>query len=101
MRTLPLPAAPTTADPSGPPLTATRPTGTHPPAAPTPGAPDPAVPVGWPGQAILDTPETARVLYAAWSGDPAVVVPSPPGAGKTRGWSRCWPPRWRTARTCG
>jgi hypothetical protein len=38
----------------------------------------------WPGQAILDAPETSRVLYAAWSGDPAVVVPSPPGAGKTR-----------------
>jgi hypothetical protein len=28
--------------------------------------------------------ETAQVAFAAWSGDPAVVVPSPPGAGKTR-----------------
>ena len=24
------------------------------------------------------------MLHSAWSGDPAVVVPSPPGAGKTR-----------------
>ena len=29
-------------------------------------------------------PSTAGVLHSAWSGDPAVVVPSPPGAGKTR-----------------
>lgn len=34
--------------------------------------------------AILDDPVTAGVLHAAWSGDPAVVVPSPPGSGKTR-----------------
>ena len=66
------------------------------PAAPSPAptpAPAPAPPIltppaaaasGWPGQQILDTSETARVLHAAWSGDPAVVVPSPPGAGKTR-----------------
>ena len=74
MRTLPLPAAPPTAAHSGSPSSATPPS----------AAPAPAVPVGWPGQAILDAPETARVLYAAWSGDPAVVVPSPPGAGKTR-----------------
>ncbi|MEU4607648.1 AAA family ATPase [Kribbella sp. NPDC023972] len=33
---------------------------------------------------MLDAPETARVLHSAWSGDPAVVVRSPPGAGKTR-----------------
>lgn len=38
----------------------------------------------WPGQAILEAPETAAVMHSAWSGDPAVVVPSPPGAGKTR-----------------
>lgn len=38
----------------------------------------------WPGASILDSPETAHVLHSAWSGDPAVVVPSPPGAGKTR-----------------
>ena len=43
-----------------------------------------AAPVVVPGEAILDDPITARVLYQAWSGDPAVVVPSPPGAGKTR-----------------
>lgn len=38
----------------------------------------------WPGAAIMDDPVTARVLFSVWSGDPAVVVPSPPGAGKTR-----------------
>lgn len=38
----------------------------------------------WSGREILASPETARVLHSAWSGDPAVVVPSPPGAGKTR-----------------
>lgn len=38
----------------------------------------------WPGHDLLAVPETAQVLSAAWSGDPAVVVPSPPGAGKTR-----------------
>lgn len=38
----------------------------------------------WPGCEVLHSPETARVMHAAWSGDPAVVVPSPPGAGKTR-----------------
>jgi len=32
----------------------------------------------------MDDPTTAGVLHSAWSGDPAVVVPSPPGAGKTR-----------------
>lgn len=37
-----------------------------------------------PAAAILDDPITAGVLHSAWSGDPAVVVPSPPGAGKTR-----------------
>lgn len=39
---------------------------------------------GWPGHEIMGAAETAQVLHAAWSGDPAVVVPSPPGAGKTR-----------------
>jgi hypothetical protein len=38
----------------------------------------------WPGHAIIADPTTARILYAAWAGDPAIVVPSPPGAGKTR-----------------
>ena len=37
-----------------------------------------------PAAAIMDDPTTAGVLHSAWSGDPAVVVPSPPGAGKTR-----------------
>ncbi len=32
----------------------------------------------------MSDPITARVLFSVWSGDPAVVVPSPPGAGKTR-----------------
>lgn len=47
-------------------------------------APIPPPPAAWDGQEVLGTPETAQVAYAAWSGDPAVVVPSPPGAGKTR-----------------
>jgi len=51
------------------------------PPAPTPDALRPA---RWAGQEILSDPVTAQVLHAAWSGDPAVVVPSPPGAGKTR-----------------
>jgi len=29
-------------------------------------------------------PTLAAALFSAWSGDPAVVVASPPGAGKTR-----------------
>ena len=68
--------------------TARQPSNPAAPAAPPQPAPPtttpPAAASGWPGQQILDTPETARVLHAAWSGDPAVVVPSPPGAGKTR-----------------
>lgn len=35
-------------------------------------------------RAILGDSRAAQVLQAVWSGDPAVVVPSPPGAGKTR-----------------
>jgi len=56
------------------------------PDAPVPTAASPAPPHhhSWPGKAILNDPTTARVLHATWSGDPAVVVPSPPGAGKTR-----------------
>jgi len=60
---------------------------TPPPATPPPApAPAPATPARaeWPGHALLDSPETARVLHSAWSGDPATVVASPPGAGKTR-----------------
>lgn len=49
---------------------------------PEPGPPPaPSTPKA---SAIMDDPTTAGVLYTAWSGDPAVVVPSPPGAGKTR-----------------
>src|SRR6478735_3630088 len=33
---------------------------------------------------VLRDPVGAAALFAAWSGDPAVVVASPPGAGKTR-----------------
>lgn len=69
MRTIPTPA---TAAPSG----STGPSPAPPP-APTP-------PQRHPAAAIMDDPATAGVLHSAWSGDPAVVVPSPPGAGKTR-----------------
>src|SRR5919204_3751130 len=41
-----------------------------------PSAPAPAAPV-------QGDPTTAAALFAAWSGDPAVVIASPPGAGKT------------------
>jgi len=72
MRTLPLPTPPpAVAPPAAPDATVGRP------------AP-PATAATWRGREVLDAPETAQVLYAAWSGDPAVVVPSPPGAGKTR-----------------
>ena len=37
-----------------------------------------------PGRAHEPDPVLAAALFAAWSGDPAVVVASPPGAGKTR-----------------
>jgi len=47
-------------------------------------APVPPVVSRHPAAVIMDDPTTAGVLYSAWSGDPAVVVPSPPGAGKTR-----------------
>lgn len=70
MRTIPAPqtapvaAIPPRPDRSSPPVTPTRP--------------------AWRAAAIMDEPATAGVLHSAWSGDPAVVVPSPPGAGKTR-----------------
>jgi hypothetical protein len=41
----------------------------------------PAPPAAAPHQT---DPTLAAALFAAWSGDPAVVVASPPGAGKTR-----------------
>jgi len=64
----------------------TVPDGARTAAAPESSQPRPAAPArqGWPGQELLTTPETAQVLHAVWSGDPAVLVPSPPGAGKTR-----------------
>lgn len=67
MRTIPAPPTGTRSTaPSPPPATAATPAQRHPAAA------------------IMDDPATAGVLHSAWSGDPAVVVPSPPGAGKTR-----------------
>ncbi|SIJ22625.1 recombinase B [Mycobacteroides abscessus subsp. abscessus] len=38
----------------------------------------------WPGRELLDSPALARILLAAWSGDPGVICPACPGAGKTR-----------------
>ncbi len=73
MRTIPT-LRPTTPDP-----TPSTP-GTPPPAS----VPALAAPPPHPAAVILDDPTTAGVLHSAWSGDPAVVVPSPPGAGKTR-----------------
>lgn len=51
----------------------------------TPALPS-AAPMGqdWPGRDLLDTPMLARVLLAAWGGDPAICVPACPGAGKSR-----------------
>lgn len=53
-----------------------------PAAAQTP--PPPAARHAWPGQELLTVPVTARIIQAAWSGEAAISVPSPPGAGKTR-----------------
>lgn len=36
------------------------------------------------GEALLADQVTAEIVLAAWSGDPAIVIPSPPGSGKTR-----------------
>jgi MoxR-like ATPase len=56
-----------------------------PPAAPQAAAPPAVVPLrGWRAAAIMDDPATAAVLHSTWSGDHALIVPSPPGAGKTR-----------------
>lgn len=52
--------------------------------APVPAPPSPPSTTAWPAAAIMDDPATAGVLYAVWSGDPGVIVPSPPGSGKTR-----------------
>lgn len=55
----------------------TIPTG-QPATAPAPVAPQPIT------AAHNTDPALAAALFAAWSGDPAVVISSPPGAGKTR-----------------
>ena len=44
----------------------------------------PAAPAPKPAAPHETDPAVAAALFAAWSGDPAVVVASPPGAGKTR-----------------
>ena len=49
-----------------------------------PAAPGTVPAKRWPGSELLKAPETAQALLAAWSGDPLIIVPSPPGAGKTR-----------------
>lgn len=38
----------------------------------------------WPGRELLNDSILAQVLFSVWSSDPCVVVPSPPGSGKTR-----------------
>lgn len=65
-------------------IPATVPTAAVPTPAPTTSPTPPPTPPAWRARAIMDNPSTAGVLHSAWSGDPAVVVPSPPGAGKTR-----------------
>ena len=77
-----IPAQPPGAGPEpGPPQPPGAAGGSGRPAAPAPAA---APPRRLPGSELLDVPETAQALLAAWSGDPLVIVPSPPGAGKTR-----------------
>lgn len=53
------------------------------PAQAPPDAPPHRSPVKYPGQELLADEVSASVVLAAWSGDPAVEVPSPPGGGKT------------------
>ncbi len=50
--------------------------------APTPTTPTPPAPTPPPAPHMTN-PALARALFTVWSGDPAVVVDSPPGAGKT------------------
>lgn len=65
------------------PTTTTTAPATTPTATPSPQtAPTPQPTTS--ADTIMSDPTTAGVLYSTWSGDPAVVVPSPPGAGKTR-----------------
>ncbi|TDK94756.1 helicase [Mycobacterium paragordonae] len=55
-------------------------------AAPATTPSPPAAPIvqNWPGRDLLDSPMLARVLLAAWGGDPAICIPACPGAGKSR-----------------
>ena len=76
-----IPPAPGTAPPGGAPEPAVAP---GPALAPVAPAAPVAAAAPWPGSELLEVPQTARALLAAWSGDPLVIVPSPPGAGKTR-----------------
>lgn len=52
--------------------------------APVTPTPVTVAPLRFPGADLLDHAVTADVLFRVWSGDPAVIVPSPPGSGKTR-----------------
>jgi hypothetical protein len=61
--------------------TETQAPATQPPAPAS--KPAPAV-ITWPGQELLKDPVGATVLESTWRGNLAVVVPSPPGSGKTR-----------------
>src|ERR687884_573715 len=57
---------------------------THAPSVTAPRSPASAVLARAPTAASpASDPVVAAALFAAWSGDPAVVVASPPGAGKT------------------
>lgn len=67
-----------------PPSTTPQPVDPATAAAPAPLTPPrPAAPA-YPGQELLADEVSAAVVLAAWSGDRAVVVPAPPGGGKTR-----------------
>ena len=55
-----------------------------PPESPAARSPSEPTPVPTSPAAHESDPALAAALFAAWSGDPAVVVASPPGAGKTR-----------------
>lgn len=65
------------------PLDTTDETPPVPVSAPVPAA-RPSKRRNWSGRAILDDPITATIVNGVWSGDPLTIVPSPPGAGKTR-----------------
>lgn len=76
MKTLPRPVAAT-------PATATAGTTAQPPVQ-APAQASVHAPVQPVAAGHLQDPVLARALFAAWSGDRAVVIASPPGAGKTR-----------------